>query len=47
MDKAYGDRKSWQAMALHNIAASGIFSSDRSIREYARDIWQVPVTRDK
>ncbi|KAK3097486.1 hypothetical protein FSP39_010068 [Pinctada imbricata] len=31
----------WAAMCLRNIAASGKFSSDRTIREYARDIWGV------
>ena len=29
-------------MALVNIAKSGIFAADRSIRDYARDIWKVP-----
>ena len=35
----YDDQRSWQNKALHNIANSGHFSSDRTIREYARDIW--------
>jgi starch phosphorylase len=30
----------WVRMAILNIAASGIFSSDRTIAEYARDIWR-------
>ena len=30
-------------MSLVNIARSGIFAADRSIRDYARDIWDVPV----
>lgn len=29
----------WSKMCLHNIASSGKFSSDRTIAEYARDIW--------
>ena len=29
-------------MSLINIARSGIFAADRSIRDYARDIWHVP-----
>ena len=36
----YGDPDTWSRMALLNVAASGRFSSDRSISEYARDIWQ-------
>ena len=31
----------WAEKCLRNIAASGKFSSDRTIREYARDIWGV------
>ena len=31
----------WDAKALINVARSGRFSSDRTIREYARDIWHV------
>ena len=38
---SYDDTRSWQRMALANIANSGHFSSDRTIREYARDIWHV------
>ncbi len=41
----YLDRTVWNQMALTNIARSGIFAADRSIRDYARDIWHVP-TRD-
>ena len=36
---SYDDQRSWQRRALHNIANSGHFSSDRTIREYATDIW--------
>ena len=39
----YRDSTQWNRMALINIARSGIFAADRSIRDYARDIWQVPV----
>lgn len=34
-------------MALYNIAASGKFSSDRTIEDYARDIWGVEPWYDK
>ena len=42
---AYLDRKRWNRMSLINIARSGIFAADRSIRDYARDIWNVPVRK--
>lgn len=41
---AFFDRKEWSRKALLNVARMGKFSSDRSIAEYARDIWNVPVT---
>ncbi|WP_407311633.1 glycogen/starch/alpha-glucan phosphorylase [Desulfosporosinus sp. SB140] len=37
----YLDQKSWNRISLVNIAESGIFSSDRSIREYADGIWKI------
>ncbi len=43
--QAYLDPKDWSRMALINIARSGIFAADRSIRDYARDIWHVPVKK--
>ena len=33
----------WARKAIHNIARTGWFTSDRTIREYARDIWKVQV----
>lgn len=33
--------KAWTKMVIKNIAAAGKFSSDRTIKEYARDIWHV------
>ncbi|WP_294521678.1 glycogen/starch/alpha-glucan phosphorylase [uncultured Pseudoflavonifractor sp.] len=40
--KAYLDQKAWNRMSLINIARSGIFAADRSIRDYAENIWHVP-----
>ena len=40
--QTYRDRTRWNQMALTNIARSGLFAADRSIRDYARDIWHVP-----
>ncbi len=37
----YNDKEIWSRMSLTNIAKSGIFSADRSIEDYARDIWHV------
>ncbi len=42
MSRAYGDRKHWNEMSLHNIARSGIFGADRAVAEYADTIWHVP-----
>lgn len=39
VDETYKDQKKWLTMAVHNIATVGKFSSDRTIREYAKDIW--------
>ena len=41
MDAAYADKSRWNKMALINIAQSGIFSSDRSIADYAKNIWKL------
>ena len=37
----YADRERWNKMSLENIASSGIFAADRSIDDYARDIWNL------
>ena len=42
MTAAYADQRRWNEMSLHNIARSGIFAADRSVAEYAENIWGVP-----
>ncbi len=42
VSNAYADTRRWAHMSILNVARSGFFSSDRTIREYARDIWRVP-----
>jgi glycogen phosphorylase len=39
MVQQYADPHAWTARAIANVAAAGRFSSDRTIREYASDIW--------
>jgi starch phosphorylase len=39
LGEVYADQETWSRKAVLNIAASGRFSSDRTIAEYARDIW--------
>jgi starch phosphorylase len=41
LGELYKDYENWSRKAVLNIAASGRFSSDRTIAEYARDIWTV------
>ena len=42
MTATYRDRSKWNRMSLINVARSGIFAADRSIGEYAENIWHVP-----
>jgi starch phosphorylase len=43
VSRRWRDRKSWWRSAILNTARTGWFSSDRTIAEYAEDIWKVPV----
>ncbi|MBR0294841.1 MAG: glycogen/starch/alpha-glucan phosphorylase [Bacilli bacterium] len=46
VDQLYRDTRKWQKMCLMNIANSGFFTSDRTIKQYATEIWKLPkVTR--
>lgn len=39
--KDYADKEKWNRMSVKNIAASGFFAADRSIKEYADNIWNI------
>ena len=41
VDRRWNDRKAWNQSTIRNVARVGWFSSDRTIREYAKDIWGV------
>lgn len=41
VDRRWEDQAAWRKSAIHNIANMGWFSSDRTISEYAKDIWGV------
>ncbi|XP_057491299.1 alpha-1,4 glucan phosphorylase L isozyme, chloroplastic/amyloplastic-like [Actinidia eriantha] len=41
VDEAYRDQQRWTRMSILNTAGSSKFSSDRTIHEYARDIWNI------
>ena len=43
--ETYADREQWNRMSLINVARSGIFAADRSIADYAHDIWNVPTRK--
>lgn len=37
----YNDSRKWAKMSLNNIAGAGVFSADRAVSEYAKDIWKL------
>lgn len=41
VDKTFTDKAAWTRMSIMSTAGSGMFSSDRTIAEYAKDIWNV------
>jgi len=41
VDALFRDRDGWAAMAIANVAGMGFFSSDRTIREYAKAVWNL------
>ena len=41
LGREYRDKKGWAKKALKNIANAGKFSSDRTIMEYAKEIWNI------
>ena len=43
----YQDKDKWNRMSLLNVAACGYFAADRSINDYARDIWNIKRLNDK
>ncbi|XP_030503599.2 alpha-glucan phosphorylase, H isozyme [Cannabis sativa] len=45
VDEAYKDRKRWLKMSILSTAGSGKFSSDRTIAQYAKEIWNIQECR--
>ena len=43
VDEVWRNSPDWYARAIRNVARVGWFSSDRTIRQYAKEIWNVPV----
>jgi len=47
IDRLFRQKSIWQEMAIVNIAKSGIFSSDNTIKQYAKEIWSTPEVKIK
>jgi len=45
IDHLWQSASAWARMSILNVASMGWFSSDRTISEYAREIWNVPIER--
>jgi starch phosphorylase len=43
VSKAYKNKKSWTKKSILNVARMGYFSSDRSIRDYCREVWNIKI----
>jgi len=43
ISRMYLNKDEWTRKSIINVAQCGYFSSDRTIREYAKDVWNVPV----
>lgn len=41
MDSLYRDQDAWTKMSILSTAGSGKFSSDRTIQQYAEEIWKI------
>ncbi len=41
VDALYADTDAWTTMAIRNVAGMGPFSSDRTVRDYAANVWNV------
>ena len=39
--ETYKDMEKWNRMSLANISGAGVFSADRAVTDYARDIWHI------
>jgi len=45
LEERYKHKREWLKMSITNIAHSGNFSSDRTISEYAKGIWNIKPVR--